>query len=133
MKRFRPLVFSRQFDVRDPVQVPNVIVVTALTCSGPPGKLLVTLPVTVPVPKFNVLPGARAVNQASNVCSRGAMEQIDSTGVSSDDITIERCRELLGEGADRMSDGGVEPINRHAETVASAVIDVFLRDGSAVH
>ena len=54
MKRVGPLDVILQFT--DPAQVPNVIVVAAVSASGPPGKPLVTLPLTVPVQKFDVLP-----------------------------------------------------------------------------
>ena len=61
------------------------------------------------------------------------MEPIDSTTVSSDDISVDRCRALLGDEADVLSDAEIELIKRHAETLARVVIDVFLTDHATVH
>ena len=43
-------------------------------------------------------------------------------------ISIARCRELLGDDADTMSDEEVLAVARHAETLAHIVIDVALQD-----
>jgi hypothetical protein len=40
-------------------------------------------------------------------------------------ISIARCRELLGEDADSMTDQDVDDIRRHAETMASIVVEMY--------
>lgn len=50
-----------------------------------------------------------------------------------DAISIERCRELLGDEADDLSDDEVLAIGRHAETMARIVIELFLENRSNVH
>lgn len=40
-------------------------------------------------------------------------------------ISIARCRELLGEDADSMTDHDVEEIRRHAETMACIVVEMY--------
>lgn len=47
-----------------------------------------------------------------------------------EDISVERCRELLGDEADGLSDEDFAPINRHAETFARIVIELFLEHRS---
>jgi hypothetical protein len=42
------------------------------------------------------------------------------------EVSIERCRELLGDEAVGLSDEQVDQIRRHAETMARVVIDAFL-------
>ena len=39
-------------------------------------------------------------------------------------IPIARCRELLGDGADGLSDDEVDEIRRHAQTMAHLLIDL---------
>lgn len=46
--------------------------------------------------------------------------------VSDREVSIERCRELLGDEAVGLSDEQVDLIRRHAETMARVVIDAFL-------
>ena len=41
-------------------------------------------------------------------------------------ISIARCRELLGDEGDTLTDQDVELIRRHAETMAQVVIEVFV-------
>jgi hypothetical protein len=41
-------------------------------------------------------------------------------------ISIARCRELLGNEADTLTDQDVELIRRHAETMAEVVVDMFV-------
>lgn len=48
-----------------------------------------------------------------------------------DDITFEpmsiaRCREILGDEADGLSDIEVDQIRRHAEAMAHVIVDVYL-------
>ena len=44
-------------------------------------------------------------------------------------ISIARCRELLGDDAEMMSDDEVAAVARHAETLAHILIGVALQDG----
>jgi hypothetical protein len=59
------------------------------------------------------------------------MEEIQTT--IADEISIERCRELLGDEADGVSDEDFARINRHAETFARIVIELFLEHRSREH
>ena len=43
-------------------------------------------------------------------------------------ISIARCRELLGDDADTMSDDEVLAVARHAESLAHVVIELALQD-----
>ena len=43
-------------------------------------------------------------------------------------ISVARCRELLGDDADTMSDEEVLVVARHAESLAHVVIDLALQD-----
>ena len=45
-------------------------------------------------------------------------------------ISIARCRELLGEEAESMTDQEVALIRRHAETMAYMVVEMYLEDRS---
>lgn len=54
-----------------------------------------------------------------------AMEQIDALDPDPE-VSIERCRELLGDEAIGLSDEQVDQLRRHADTMARVVIDVFL-------
>lgn len=47
-------------------------------------------------------------------------------------ISIARCRELLGEDADEMTDDDVERVRRHAETMAAIIVELFERGGRTV-
>ena len=40
-------------------------------------------------------------------------------------ISISRCRELLGEDAESMTDQDIEDIRRHAETMACIVVEMY--------
>ena len=44
-------------------------------------------------------------------------------------ISVARCRELLGDDADTMSDEEVLAVARHAESLAHVVIELALQDG----
>ena len=50
----------------------------------------------------------------------------DEPNVRFRSISIERCRELLGEEADGLSDLEVDQIRRHAEVMAHVIVDIFL-------
>jgi hypothetical protein len=41
-------------------------------------------------------------------------------------ISIARCRELLGDEADSLTDQDIERIRRHAETMACIVVEIYL-------
>lgn len=46
--------------------------------------------------------------------------------IGSDRVAIARCREILGDEADELSDADVERIGKQAELMAHAVIEMFL-------
>ena len=54
------------------------------------------------------------------------MDEILRAGLTSDEIAIERCRELLGDEAIELCDDEVDRIRRCADTVAQALIEMFL-------
>jgi hypothetical protein len=58
------------------------------------------------------------------------MEQINALIVDAE-VSIERCRELLGDEAIGLSDEQVGQIRHYAETMARVVIDAFLEDRSS--
>jgi len=47
-------------------------------------------------------------------------------------ISIARCRELLGDDADEMTDDDVERVRRHAETMAAIVVEQYEQSGRTV-
>lgn len=53
------------------------------------------------------------------------MEFIERTDVGPEPITIARCRELLGEEADSLTDQEVASIRRHAETMAWIMVEMY--------
>lgn len=56
------------------------------------------------------------------------MDEILPAGETNDDISIERCRELLGDEAIDLTDDEVDRIGICADTVAQAVIEMFLNE-----
>jgi hypothetical protein len=44
-----------------------------------------------------------------------------------DSNTIVRCRELLGDEAEGLSDEEIDHIRRHADAVAHVIVEMFLR------
>ena len=58
------------------------------------------------------------------------MKNADGAGGIVDPIAIARCRELLGDDADALSDDDVDLIRRHADAMAHVLIEVFLEDGA---
>ena len=46
-------------------------------------------------------------------------------------VTNARCREILGDEADQLSDADIERIGRQAELMAHAVIEMFLGQHAA--
>ena len=59
------------------------------------------------------------------------MDEIFLAGQTNDQISIERCRELLGEQAIELCDDEIDRIRRCADAVAQAVIDIFLDEKRA--
>jgi hypothetical protein len=51
--------------------------------------------------------------------------------VISDPMSITRCRELLGEEADGLSDREVDQIRQHADALAHVIIDMYLEAQAA--
>jgi hypothetical protein len=58
------------------------------------------------------------------------MDVIDRAEQEAEPISVARCRELLGDDADMMSDEEILAVARHAETVAHVLIAVALQDAS---
>lgn len=56
------------------------------------------------------------------------MEEIFRSAAPNDEMSIERCRELLGDQAADLGDDEIDRIRRCADTVASAVIEMFLEE-----
>lgn len=54
------------------------------------------------------------------------MDEILPAGEAIDEISIEWCRERLGDEAIELCDDDIDRIRRCADTVAQAVIDMFL-------
>lgn len=54
------------------------------------------------------------------------MGEMFPAGEQNDEISIDRCRELLGEEAIDLCDDEIDRIRRCAETVAQAVVERFL-------
>ena len=57
------------------------------------------------------------------------MDVPDRAEQEPDLISIERCRELLGDEADALSDDEILVVARHAEALAHVVIALALQDG----
>ena len=60
------------------------------------------------------------------------MDVPDREKQESEPISVVRCRELLGDDADTMSDEEVLAVARHAESLAHVVIELALQ-GVRVH
>ena len=54
------------------------------------------------------------------------MELAEDPDDKSNSIPIARCRELLGDEAEALTDQDIELIWRHAETMAQIVIEMFV-------
>jgi hypothetical protein len=62
------------------------------------------------------------------------MDEILSADVQTDELSIDRCRELLGDDALDLPDDEIDRIRRCADTVAHAVIVMFLDEkGATIH
>ena len=56
---------------------------------------------------------------------RGPMEYVERADPRPEPISIARCRELLGEDAESMTDQDIEDIRQHAETMACVVVEMY--------
>lgn len=54
------------------------------------------------------------------------MEHAHAVDVVFDSISIARCRELLGDDAEGLSDQEIDLIRQHAAAMADVIIDIFL-------
>jgi hypothetical protein len=59
------------------------------------------------------------------------MEFIDRADASPEPIPLARCRELLGEEAEALTDKEVALIRRHAETMAYIVVEMYVKHHEA--
>jgi hypothetical protein len=57
------------------------------------------------------------------------MEVPERAEIAPEPIAIDRCRELLGDEADALSDDEVPNVARHAEAMARILIALALQDG----
>ena len=57
------------------------------------------------------------------------MEFVERADDRPEPISIARCRELLGEEADLMTDEDVALVRQHAETMAVILIEIYQRQG----
>ena len=53
------------------------------------------------------------------------MEFFEHTDDGPEPISIARCRELLGEEAESMTDQEIASSRRHAETIACIVVEIY--------
>jgi hypothetical protein len=56
------------------------------------------------------------------------MEFVERADDMPEPISIARCRELLGDQAESMTEQEIARIRRHAETMAYMVVEVYLKD-----
>ena len=54
------------------------------------------------------------------------MDLVDREDDRREPISIARCRELLGDEADTLTDEDIELIRQHAETMAQFVVEMFV-------
>jgi hypothetical protein len=69
-----------------------------------------------------------ALHRTTNVCNELAeahMEYVEHPNTRPKLISIARCRELLGEDAESMTDQDIEDIRRHAEMMACIVVEMY--------
>ena len=55
------------------------------------------------------------------------MENLHSDEMILDAISIARCREVLGDEAQGLSDRDVDQIRQHAERMARMIVEIFLQ------
>ena len=68
----------------------------------------------------------RATHPTRIACDWGtAMDVPEHAEQEPEPISVARCRELLGDEADTLTDEEIELIRRHAETMAQVVVEMF--------
>src|SRR5688572_24381206 len=76
---------------------------------------------------------APRIHESSRLAFKGsAMDVSDRAEQEAEPISAARCRELLGDDADTISDEEVLAVARHAESLAHVVIELALQ-GVRVH
>ena len=60
------------------------------------------------------------------------MEHAHDADLGSDAISIARCRELLGDEAEGLTDHEVDLIRQHAAAMAHIIVEIFLERGSTL-
>ena len=60
------------------------------------------------------------------------MEHANDADVGSGAISIARCRELLGDEADGLSDHEVDLIRQRADAMAHIIVEMFLERGTTL-
>jgi hypothetical protein len=73
-------------------------------------------------------PASGALHRITNVCSELAevpVEYVEHADPRPEPLSIARCRELLGEDAESMTDQDIDDIRRHAETMACIVVEMY--------
>jgi hypothetical protein len=59
------------------------------------------------------------------------MDHEHADHVASDANTIARCRELLGDEAESLSDHEIDQIRGHADAMARVIVEIFLEQRAA--
>ena len=54
------------------------------------------------------------------------MDFVDREDDRPEPISVARCRELLGDEADTLTDEDIDLLRRHAETMAQVVVEMFV-------
>jgi hypothetical protein len=67
-------------------------------------------------------------NQCDSCSRESAMDVPDRAEQEPEAISVARCRELLGEDANTLTDDEVLAVARHAEALAQIMIDLALQD-----
>lgn len=59
------------------------------------------------------------------------MENRNLADEARDPLSIERCRGLLADEADDLSDDDLDRVRRHADALAHVIVDIFLAQTTA--
>jgi len=79
--------------------------------------------------------GAQFPSRRSSIADSDVGRPMEHRRNTRDDIadanTIARCRELLGDEAEGLSDKEIDQIRRHADAVAHVIVEMFLEQRAA--